>query len=64
MECAFTYPMRTEYGMFVMYCLQCLCQLFCSTEMCCLFVLYNCLVLLMVEGMSVVRCVCDWLGVA
>ena len=22
-ECAFTSPMRTEYGMFVMYCMQC-----------------------------------------
>ena len=22
-ECAFTYPMRTECGMFVMYCMQC-----------------------------------------
>ena len=23
MECAFTSPMRTECGMFVMYCMQC-----------------------------------------
>ena len=22
-ECAFTSPVRTEYGMFVMYCMQC-----------------------------------------
>ena len=32
-ECAFTSPVRTESGMFVMYCMQCCvcpCQLFCS----------------------------------
>ena len=31
-ECAFTSLVRTECGMFVMYCMQCLCpcQLFCS----------------------------------
>ena len=34
-ECVFTYPMRTECGMYCMQCL-CPCQLFCSTWMWCL----------------------------
>ena len=46
MECAFTSPVRTECGMFVMYCMQCCicpCQLFCSTWMCSLEEVYTCL---------------------
>ena len=37
-ECAFTYPVRTECGMLVMYCM-----LFCSECMCCLEEVYKCL---------------------
>ena len=37
-ECAFTSPVRTECGMFVMYCMQC-----CSAWMCCLEEVYKCL---------------------
>ena len=41
-ECAFTYPVRTECGMFVMYCMQCcMCQLFCREWMCCLEEVYT-----------------------
>ena len=39
---------RTEYGMFVMYCMQCCmcpCQLFCSAWMWCLEEVYRCLIL-------------------
>ena len=43
-ECAFTSPVRTECGMFVMCCavcsVECLCQLFCSAWMCCLVEVY------------------------
>ena len=44
-ECGFTSPVRTECGMFVMYCMQCCmsCQLFCSVWMCCLEKVYKCL---------------------
>ena len=42
MECAFTSPVGTEYGMFVMYCMQC-CMSVCSTWMCCLEEVYKCL---------------------
>ena len=45
-ECAFTSPVRTECGMFVMYCMQCyLCQLFCNAWMWCLEEVYRCLLL-------------------
>ena len=37
-ECVFTSPVRTECGMFVMYC-----QLLCSAWMCCIEELYTCL---------------------
>ena len=40
-ECTFTSPVRTECGMFVMYCMQC--QLFCSAWMCCIEEVYKCL---------------------
>ena len=48
-ECAFTSPVRTECGMFVMYCNVHVysgvypCQLFCSAWMCCLEEVCNCL---------------------
>ena len=45
-ECAFTSSVRTECGMFVMYCtcsVFCPCQLFCSARMCCLEEVYKCL---------------------
>ena len=44
-ECAFISPVRTECGMFVMYCMQCCmpCQLFCSVWMCYLEDVYKCL---------------------
>ena len=38
-ECALISPVRTECGMFVMYCM----QLFCSAWMCCLEEVYKCL---------------------
>ena len=47
-ECAFTSPVRTECGMFVMLCLQCcmfVSVLFCSVWMCCLKNMYRCLLL-------------------
>ena len=44
MECVFTSPLRTECGMFVMYCMQ-WCQLFCSAWMWCLEEVYRCLLL-------------------
>ena len=48
-ECAFTSPVRTECGMFVMYCtvcsVVCPCQLFCSAWMWCLEEVYRCLLL-------------------
>ena len=37
-ECAFRSPVRTECGMFVMYCM-----LFCSAWMCCLVEVYKCM---------------------
>ena len=37
-DCAFTYPVRTGYGMVVMYCMQC-----CSVWLCCLEEVYKCL---------------------
>ena len=43
-ECAFTSPVRTECGMFVMCCIcsvVCLCQLFCSVWMCYLEEVYR-----------------------
>ena len=42
-ECAFTSQVRTECGMFVMYCAVCsvVCLLFCSVWMCCLEVVYR-----------------------
>ena len=40
-ECAFTTLVRTECGMFVMYCMQC--QLFCSAWMCYHEEVYKCL---------------------
>ena len=43
-ECASTSPVRTDCGMFVMYCMHCcMCQLFCSAWMCCLEEVYKCL---------------------
>ena len=39
-ECAFTSPVRTDCGMFVMYCMQC-----CSAWMWCLEEVYRCLLL-------------------
>ena len=43
-DCAFTSPVRTECGMFVMCCsVLYLCQMFCSTWMCCLGGVYRCL---------------------
>ena len=44
MECAFTSLVRTECGMFVLYCMLCLCpcQLFCSAWMWCLEEVYKC----------------------
>ena len=42
-EGAFTSPVKTECGKFVMYCMQCLCQLFCSAWRCCLKEVYTCL---------------------
>ena len=44
-ECSFTSPMRTECGMFVMYCMQCCMSMsgVCSVLMCCLEELYRCL---------------------
>ena len=46
--CALTSPVRTECGMFVMYCMQfvCRCQLFCSAWMWCLEEVYRCLLLI------------------
>ena len=48
-ECAFTSPVRTECGMFVMCCavcsVVCLCLLFCSVWMCFLEEVYRCLLL-------------------
>ena len=44
-ECAFTYPVRTECGMFLMCCAVCLCQLSCSAWMYCLEEVYRCLLL-------------------
>ena len=46
-ECAFTSPVRTECGMFAMYCMQvvCPCQLFCSAWMWCFKEVYRCLLL-------------------
>ena len=48
-ECAFTSPVRTGCGMFVMYCTVCSvicpCQLFCSAWMWCLQEVYRCLLL-------------------
>ena len=46
-ECALTSPVRTECGMFVMYCISvvCPCQLFCSAWMWCLEEVYRCLLL-------------------
>ena len=44
-ECAFTSPVRTECGMFVMCCIVYLCRLFCSVWMCCLEDIYRCLLL-------------------
>ena len=41
----FTSPARTECGMFVMYCVVCPCQLFCSAWMWCLEEVYRCLLL-------------------
>ena len=35
LECAFTFPVRTECGMFVMCCMQCCRSVFCSAWMCC-----------------------------
>ena len=45
MKCAFTSLVRTECGMFVMYCMQCVCpcQMFCSAWMCRLEEVYKCL---------------------
>ena len=45
-KCAFTSPVRTECGIFVMYCICSVvypCQLFCSAWMCCLEEVYKCL---------------------
>ena len=48
-ECVFTSPIRTECGMFVMYCtvcsVVCPCQLFCSAWMWGLEEVYGCLLL-------------------
>ena len=47
-ECAFTSPVRTECGMFVMYCMQCcmfVSAVFCSAWMWCLEEVYRCLLL-------------------
>ena len=46
-ECAFTSPVRTECGMFVMYVCSVVypCQLFCSACMWCLEEVYRCLLL-------------------
>ena len=43
MECAFTSPVRTECGMFVMYCMQCCMSVsaVCSAWKCCLKEIYN-----------------------
>ena len=45
MECAFTSPVRTECGMFVLsvYSGVCQCPLFCSAWMYCLEEVYKCL---------------------
>ena len=40
---AFTSPVRTECGMFVMCCIVCQCQLFCSVWMCGLEDVFRCL---------------------
>ena len=40
-KCAFTSPVRTDCGMFVIL-FVCLCQLFCSAWMCCLEEVYRC----------------------
>ena len=47
MECAFTSPVRTECGMFVMYCMQCCMSMsaICSAWMWCLEEVYRCLLL-------------------
>ena len=47
MKCAFTSPVRTEYGMFVMCCIQfCMSvSAVCSVWMCCLEEVYRCLLL-------------------
>ena len=43
-ECACTAPVRTECGMFMMYCMQCcMCQLVCRAWICCLEEVYKCL---------------------
>ena len=44
-ECAFTSPVRTECGMFVMCCMQWCMSVFCSAWMCCLEEVYRCLLL-------------------
>ena len=46
-ECAFTSPVRTECGMFVMYCMQCCMSVsaVCSAWMWCLEEVYRCLLL-------------------
>ena len=44
-ESAFTSPVRTGCGMFVMCCIVCMCLLFCSAGMCCLEEIYRCLLL-------------------
>ena len=45
MECAFTFPVRTECGMFVMGCMQCRMSMSAvfSVWMCCLEKVYKCL---------------------
>ena len=44
-ECAFTSPVRTDCGMFVMYCMQCCMSVSAvfSAWMCCLEEVYTCL---------------------
>ena len=46
-ECAFTSPVGTECGMFVMYCMQCCMSVsaVCSAWMWCLEEVYRCLLL-------------------
>ena len=51
MESAFTSPVKTECGMFVMSCMQCcihvfaVCSVVCSVRMCCFEEVYRCLLL-------------------